>query len=804
MKLHSWKSLGRVVSVGALGTMVIAGCGDDGSDTEDTGAELPDAAAEVTVTDHQESDSSGTQPEADAGASDSVAADSGLVPSEGPQNSIVSETDAGSGPSEEADAESPAALPEDDDAGVAPPPAPAGTLGLEDLPSSGSVGFILADGEFTFYAVPESTGTSINHLGVDGRRAYGWYAGEDQPEQGFELHLETGVYEPIAFPDTRFAVVRGGHGSLLVGKLADDSGTTDDPDDDVRKGFVYDTQSGELETFVREGYDDIGFSSLNAQGVITGFNDFGSQGFLFVDGEYIDLDDPAAYRLFPFQINDAGQFVGFWGTSEETWYDNTQNPSFVGALDGESVAAIQRYEFPGYSGTGLAGINAAGVMAGIAYPTAASRPVVFTTKALDALPQVHRLPEHLEPFVVGIDQRGWVYGQVFIHELVSVELDPEAEAISDAVAVLRSYVTQLSGPAHSGPVSGVIHSAFHDVESPVIELESATERLITEASDRKANGEAIRAVLVDELWIEARKLDAELSTMRGLVASSDAAETDDAALVLDSASGAGVEVAVLKERVRTMAAQFQEPALVEYTGIGGPLNPKLLEDGNVLVSLLTDDRVVELSTDGSVAWSYAIGTPTDAQRLDNGNTLIASAGEGRVLELTPQGDVTWEYPGEAIYGVLRLETGNTLITIQGEPASIVEVDADGGVVWQYGAGSPSLLAPSARRLNDGHTLIADNSGYSLGGARVSELNLDDEVVWTYDRDIYGIYGVDRLDNGNTLINDQSNGRLLEVSPSGERVWSYGALSAPGGFQVLPDDELLIAVFGENRILRIAR
>lgn len=800
MKLSTCRSLRCLTSV-VVGSMLAFGCGDDGSSGDDSAADggsgvrRPRAGERVDEADHEASDASVQDSSADG---PSEVTDAGMA-GDDPARSTVGE-DEGPQLAGEAGTES---APELDHAG-APAPVPSGSIGFDELPSVGSVGFILAGGEFTFYAVPGSGGTSINHLSVDGRRAYGWYTGDDQQGQAFELDLETGTYDPIVLPDTRFAIVRGGHGSLLVGKLADDSGTPDDPDDDVRKGFVFDTQSGELTTYTRDGYEDIGFSSLNAQGVITGFNDFGTQGFLFVEGEYVDLDDPNAYRLFPFQINDTGRFVGFWGTSEATWYDNAQNPSFVGAFDGEGIASIERYEFPGYSGTGLAGINPAGVMAGIAYPTADSRPVVFTTTAVDALPQVHRLPEHLEPFVVGIDSRRWVYGQILIHELAGVEIDPATTAIKEAVVLIRSYVSQLNGPAHSGPVSGAIHSAFHDVESPLIEMESAMERLGVAAGDRDANAETIRALLVDEMWIEARKLEFELSTMRGLVSSSAGAETDDAARVLESVAGAEVEVAVLKGLVRTMAAEFQEPALVEYTGVGGPLNPKLLDGGNVLVSLLTDDRVVELAPDGSVAWSYAISSPTDAQRLDDGSTLIASTGEGRALELTPQGDVAWEYPGEAIYGVHRLQNGNTLIAIQGEPARIVEVDVEGGVVWQYGAGSPTLLAPSARRLDNGHTLVADNSGYSLGGARVSELDLDDEVIWTYDRDIFGIYGVDRLQNGNTLINDQSNGRVLEVSPAGARVWSYGALSAPGGFQVLPENELLIAVFGENRIVHIAR
>lgn len=692
----------------------------------------------------------------------------------------------------------------DRETAMVPAPVPSGHLAVDELPTTGAVGFILAENEYYFYRAPDADSTSINHISHDGTRAFGSYSGEVVGDQGFEIQLDTNEYAPIVLEGTRFTIVRGGYGSRLVGKLAEDPGTPDDPDDDVRMGFIHDMDSGETLRFSRDGFDDIGFTSLNADGVITGFNDFGTRGFLFIDGDYIDLEDPTAYRLFPFQINDHGQFVGFWGTSEETWYDNSNNPSFVGHFEGESVASLETYEFPGYTGTGLAGINNAGVMAGIAYPDIDSLPRVFSTAAVDALPKVHPLPDHLEPFVTGIDDRGWVYGQVFIHDQSSPEQDPEAVAIAETVSLIRSYLEDISGPSHSGPLSGTIHSSFHDVENPIIELETAAENLIEAAADREANAGDIQATLADELWIEARKLDATLFEMQSLVEASDAAESPEAETVLEAIANMGTEVSVLRERIADMAEQFQEPLIAEFTGLGGPLNPKLLANGNVLVALAMDNQVVELSEDGAVVWSHTIGSPSEAQRLASGNTLIASTEEGRVIELSADDEIVWEYPGESIYGARRLDNGNTLITVQGDPAHIVEVDAAGEIVWQYGGGEPSLLAPSAQRLSNGNTLVADNSGYSLGVASVVELDTSGDMVWGFDQGIFGIYGVDRLESGSTLINDQANGRLLEVSESGQRLWSYGTLNLPGGFQVLPNDELLIAVFGENRIVRIAR
>ena len=135
---------------------------------------------------------------------------------------------------------------------------------------------------------------------------------------------------------------------------------------------------------------------------------------------------------------------------------------------------------------------------------------------------------------------------------------------------------------------------------------------------------------------------------------------------------------------------------------------------------------------------------------------------------------------------------------------ILEVDVNGATVWSYGGGGAvSLLAPSAERLDNGNTLVADNSGYASGTATVTEVDATGRVVWSYTDGLYGVYGVHHLTNGNTLINDQGNGRIVEVTPSGQLVSRYGGMNTPGGFDALPDGGLVIAEYAEDRVFEIA-
>jgi hypothetical protein len=294
-----------------------------------------------------------------------------------------------------------------------------GNIGLDALPGHGSVAFVIVDGEYQFIHMPGMTDTSISFIDSDCAYAYGW--SRDKPfdddsavETSWVLELATMEFTPITIPGAVWTVLRNGRDDgTVVGKLGFDNGTPGDPSDDSSRGFIHDLATGDTQLVAREGFYDIGFTAINDAGTVVGFNNFGMQGFAYVDEEFVDLNHDDAYRLFPFSISASGIIVGFWGLSEDSWYDNTGNPSFIAEPSGDGWV-VSQYTLDGYSGTGLTGINDSGQIAGIAYASSTSLPAVFHADGVDASPVFHPLTSALSPFATGISATGLVHGQAWI------------------------------------------------------------------------------------------------------------------------------------------------------------------------------------------------------------------------------------------------------------------------------------------------------------------------------------------------------------------------------------------------------
>lgn len=119
------------------------------------------------------------------------------------------------------------------------------------------------------------------------------------------------------------------------------------------------------------------------------------------------------------------------------------------------------------------------------------------------------------------------------------------------------------------------------------------------------------------------------------------------------------------------------------------------------------------------------------------------------------------------------------------------------------------------RLPDGNTLICDAGGREGTGSQVIEVTPAGQVVWAYREGLSFAHSAKRLSNGNTLIADTNNDRVIEVAPQGEIVFSTddaagGRLSDgthlryPNDAHCLPDGTLLITDRNNNRCVIIDR
>ncbi len=104
--------------------------------------------------------------------------------------------------------------------------------------------------------------------------------------------------------------------------------------------------------------------------------------------------------------------------------------------------------------------------------------------------------------------------------------------------------------------------------------------------------------------------------------------------------------------------------------------------------------------------------------------------------------------------------GSKLLASGGNKVMILS--DQGAIEWEH----PTGLTHDAWMLPNGNVLFAD-------GGSVTEVTPAHEVVFQYkarEQRGGGSYGCQRLENGNTLIGENSTGKLLEVDPTGKVVF----------------------------------
>jgi hypothetical protein len=136
-------------------------------------------------------------------------------------------------------------------------------------------------------------------------------------------------------------------------------------------------------------------------------------------------------------------------------------------------------------------------------------------------------------------------------------------------------------------------------------------------------------------------------------------------------------------------------------------------------------------------------------------------------------------------GDSRFEPGNCLISMRSLDTVMIVSRRTGEITWRYagegrgglsGQHEPIMIprdCPGA-----GNILIFDNGVEEAHHGASVVLEIDpatNGVRWTYEADdFYSGYRstVQRLPNGNTLINEADHKRMFEVTPAGEIVWEY--------------------------------
>jgi hypothetical protein len=229
--------------------------------------------------------------------------------------------------------------------------------------------------------------------------------------------------------------------------------------------------------------------------------------------------------------------------------------------------------------------------------------------------------------------------------------------------------------------------------------------------------------------------------------------------------------------------------------------------------MLEDDRLIEISADGTILWEWLAGDHIDEYGFDERARAAIRAAPGfspqrgsfdalHINSATYVGPNRWFDAGDE-----RFAPDNVVISSR-QASFIAIVGRNGSIVWRLGPdfGQSEELRKIRQIIGQhhahlipkglpgaGHLLVFDNGGSSgygfdtpiaLNGtgafaratSRVLEINpVTLELVWSYAAPQFfstNISGAQRLPNGNTLVTEGAPGRVFEVTPDGTIVWEY--------------------------------
>ena len=249
-------------------------------------------------------------------------------------------------------------------------------------------------------------------------------------------------------------------------------------------------------------------------------------------------------------------------------------------------------------------------------------------------------------------------------------------------------------------------------------------------------------------------------------------------------------------------------------------------------------------------WSFPVATKLnsevhDANILPSGEVVMTDMDAERVFTVAPNGSITWQWNGSSFYDappdptqtdwlhindvdpigdgrfMVSIRNANQLLVIERGEGVVDVINKDTGQdnnqnckanngLADYNndsggdvrCGDPAILnhQHNPQYLGPGAVLVADSENDRV--VELHERNGGWEIAWGVDS-ANGIHfdwprDADRLPNGNTVITDSRNNRVVEVTPEGETVWQTDTGIWPYEAERLPYNELL----GDDRLSRL--
>ena len=172
---------------------------------------------------------------------------------------------------------------------------------------------------------------------------------------------------------------------------------------------------------------------------------------------------------------------------------------------------------------------------------------------------------------------------------------------------------------------------------------------------------------------------------------------------------------------------------------------------------------------------------------------------------SPPGMLDWPCSVE------RLSNGNTLITDAGYwsgfGSEILEVDLIGRIVWRYSNGL--VFAHSSKVLKNGNILVSDT-----WNNRILEIDRKGNIISSSEKWGKGSgtlsdgshlrypNDAEETERGAILISDRNNDRIIEVDKKGNIVWKYTKLKHCHDADRLSNGNTIVASSDQNKVIEI--
>jgi len=175
--------------------------------------------------------------------------------------------------------------------------------------------------------------------------------------------------------------------------------------------------------------------------------------------------------------------------------------------------------------------------------------------------------------------------------------------------------------------------------------------------------------------------------------------------------------------------------------------------------------------------------------------LCSDNGKGKIYILSSEGKIIWDYPVSECQDLSQLPNGNILftyyITAKGKTrGGVCEITHDKQEIFRYEIDGE---VHSCQRLDNGNTLLADNNNGCLIEVSPQGKVVKTLILKTKVRGHSAIRMIRQLDNGNYLVCQEQDQLVVEYDTKGEVVNSFkspgkcfGAIRLKNGNTLISD------------------